>query len=547
MELGITETTTTETINLEESNIPIHNIGHLQNFYPIIHTNVKDTDIVIFTIQNIREFWKENKSLWFSQFPIKSLPIIYNVYKSCTEIDFALLLHYDQIYRHPCPLIPPQNKNLAFLFASKLALKLIHFDDYNTMEIWEKVFILLAIRHNNNLTLKYFVLKKVYRLLQIHPTDPLLLRFLKATILDIHTTKQTNGYTPLPYPNNNTYDEFKHLLVQPTINEHHNTKIFKQIALEFIPIFKLMEETTFAVSISGGVDSMVTSYIMDAICKQFKKKMILIHICYNNRDCCSDEIKMLLWWAKKLNVPLYVRIIDEIKRKRNNRYRELYESITRYIRFSVYEYFNCPIILGHNKDDCIENIFSNISKTIHYDNLMGMCNISIENNVCIIRPMLDIAKSTIIEFADNNNVPYLEDSTPSWSNRGQMRDVLIPQINKFNPNIIDGLIYFTKYTNFLYKQWFDNFKEWREKHITCESNNMIILRNKFFNDNYMTLNFWIQIWFSEVLISRPTNKSLINLIGCIDENKVRKITLNKYYDAIIDIDMIHIICSIEQE
>ena len=378
-----------EIVNVEPSNIPLHTIGDLQNFYPIIHGDAKNEGTEIFTIRNIREFWEANKFLWFSQCPIQSMEIVYNVYDSCIELDFALLLHYDQIYRHPSPVIPPQNKTIAFRFASMLALKLIHFDNYNTMEIWEKVFILLAIRHNNNLGLKQFVLKKIKKLLQIHPTNSLLLRFLKATIWDVHITKQTNGYTAIPHCTNNTFDEFKYLLVLPNINEGGNSvEIFKQIAMDFIPIFTAIEEDTFTISISGGVDSMVTSYIMNTLCSKYKKKLILLHICYNNRKCCSDEIKMLLWWSQKLQVPLYVHSIDEIKRERSSQYRELYESITRRIRYSVYEHFGNPVILGHNKDDCIENIFSNISKTIHYDNVFGMRSISFENNLCIIRPML---------------------------------------------------------------------------------------------------------------------------------------------------------------
>ena len=63
-----------------------------------------------------------------------------------------------------------------------MAFKIIHSEYYDFMEIWQKVFTLLAIRHNNSIKLKTFVLKKVYELLKITPTNSLLLRFLQATI-----------------------------------------------------------------------------------------------------------------------------------------------------------------------------------------------------------------------------------------------------------------------------------------------------------------------------------------------------------------------------
>ena len=82
---------------------------------------------------------------------------------------------------------------------------------------------------------------------------------------------------------------------------------------------------------------------------------------YNNRECCIDEVEMLKQWATYLNVELYVRNINEIQRNRNSRFRTMYEDVTRRIRFSFYR-AKCPILLGHNRDDTFENMFSNLQK-----------------------------------------------------------------------------------------------------------------------------------------------------------------------------------------
>ena len=56
--------------------------------------------------------------------------------------------------------------------------------------------------------------------------------------------------------------------------------------------------------------------------------------------------------------------------------RDIYEDITKKIRFDMYkkicEKHNCVIALGHNKDDCIENIFANIAKQQKMIILKGM-------------------------------------------------------------------------------------------------------------------------------------------------------------------------------
>jgi tRNA(Ile)-lysidine synthase TilS/MesJ len=236
---------------------------------------------------------------------------------------------------------------------------------------------------------------------------------------------------------------------------------------------------------------------------------------------------------------LYVRDIDEIHRRRSTNYRNTYEDTTRKIRFSFYEYFKCPIILGHNKDDCIENILSNLSKQIHFDNLFGMKTITYDlNNVKIIRPMLEITKNSIIQYADHNNIPHLEDSTPCWSRRGQMRDTLIPSINAFDPKIIDGIYNFAIHSMKLSQQWYSWFDSWRNDNIVIEREENKITVNinidKFFNLNYENIDFWVHIWFKMELQTRPTNKSFRNMIRCITDNeKNNTVTLNKYFNAII--------------
>ena len=162
----------------------------------------------------------------------------------------------------------------------------------------------------------------------------------------------------------------------------------KALKQQFLSILNRIDRTIangtnrIAVSISGGVDSMLASLIINEICKDNKNnyEMILLHVCYNNRSCVSKEIELLKYWAQKLNSPLYVRSIDEIHRGRSSAFRAVYEEVTRKIRFNFYKHFECPIILGHNQNDCLENIFSNLSKNIHFDDLIAMSDISIEDD-----------------------------------------------------------------------------------------------------------------------------------------------------------------------
>ena len=518
--------------------------GQLQDFYGILNYDLTKEPTPVLLIKNIIEFWKSHKQFWFSHshISVSNLHMIGTMYEPCKNIDVSLLLHYDQIFRHPCEFITHKHKLMAYKFSTILAFNIIHSTYYESMEIWEKVFTLLTIRHNNNINLKNFVLKKVSKLLTKHPTNNLIQRFYKATLMDIHSFKQRNGYQKQPYDCIDITD-ISDIIVKPDVTDisFPLIKYKKSFYGDVYNIIKDIETDTFAVSISGGVDSMVLSYVMSLVCTTMNKTLKLLHICYNNRDSCNKEIKLLKWWSKQLNSELYVYNINNITRQRNSQLRTIYEDVTRQIRFSFYKYFDCPILLGHNKDDCIENIFSNLSKQIHYDNLFGMKSMSYESDILIVRPFLDIEKTIIVQFADNCNIPHLCDSTPPWSKRGQLRDTLIPNINSFDNKILSGIYKFVKHSHFLENQWKQTFDRWLTTSINMAKFNMIINRDSFFETNFHNLDFWIQLWFGKIMPSRPSNKSFHNLISNIIKNKNNKVALNKYFDAHIDSDYIHII------
>ncbi len=495
---------------------------HLQDFYSIIYGQLTSP---LHVLNGIVPFWAANKDVWFSHKPIEEWNMIETNYNDTKENNMSLLLHYDQIYRHPCSKIKDSNKQYAYRFATHIALKMIHNGQYGEAEEWEKVFILLTLRHNKSQLLKEFMLIKLMQLAEDMPS-PLLLRFLNASIWDIHSFKHAKGYVA---ETSDSSIEYNKSILAPAINLEGYS-----IDDDYSRIYNAIYETIkdydkVAVSISGGVDSMVCAAITSNICAEYKKEMVLLHINYNNRDTCDDECAMLREISRQWNHPLYIRKITEIKRIRNSNLRTLYEDITRRIRFSFYSWFNCPVILGHNLDDCYENVFTNLSKQIHHENLFGMKRESVEQGVTVLRPLLKIEKKNIIQFADHSGIPHLYDSTPTWSRRGQMRDILIPGIVGFDAKILSGLARFIEYSTFLEQQWQESFNSWLNTIGTGINNKYLILPlGGFFHSNYKNLNFWIQLWNTLKLPNRPSNKSFNNLIEFVNKNKNNiKCSLNK--------------------
>ena len=130
----------------------------LQDFYVIVHAARFPDQCVdsIMVLDNIISFWAKNKSMWFSHKPVEDFPVKFIQYSNDLQTNLSLILHYDQIYRHPSPdgKVLERNKPAAFRFASFLALHVIHSDQFASCEAWQKVFVLLTLRHNKSLKIR---------------------------------------------------------------------------------------------------------------------------------------------------------------------------------------------------------------------------------------------------------------------------------------------------------------------------------------------------------------------------------------------------------
>lgn len=227
------------------------------------------------------------------------------------------------------------------------------------------------------------------------------------------------------------------------------------------PIHQFLTTTTMktlVLSVSGGVDSMVLLTSVIECFRQLKdankitnsniEQVKVVHINYMNRDTSNQEAYMVHQFINFLNedhiVPItfYQRNIMEVKRKECP-FRDIYEEITRNIRFKMYSVssnINDTVVsLGHNKDDCQENIWNNMMKQQSYQNLKGMVPISYEKGIQIWRPFLSVSKLMIYQMANILELPYLYDSTPDWSERGKKRDILFPFLDKFDSRITSGM------------------------------------------------------------------------------------------------------------
>jgi tRNA(Ile)-lysidine synthetase-like protein len=206
----------------------------------------------------------------------------------------------------------------------------------------------------------------------------------------------------------------------------------------------------YIVSLSGGVDSMITSFIL----RKKVASVVAVHINYKNKASCDQEAEFIKHWCDVIGMPLYIREINEIQRApcMKHEMRSCYEDYTRRVRYSTYkrvaEMLGCSenyaVVMGHNRDDAFENILTNIAYGQKHDDLTGMESSSRVDGILFLRPLLKISKHDIRVFAREAHIPHLHDSTPSWSQRGKIRDIVRPALSEWDPRILDGLFALAK-------------------------------------------------------------------------------------------------------
>uniref|UniRef100_A0A6C0CEP7 tRNA(Ile)-lysidine synthetase n=1 Tax=viral metagenome TaxID=1070528 RepID=A0A6C0CEP7_9ZZZZ len=449
--------------------------------------------------------WIERKKYWFSQDDENDAYLSDNYGHLIDEYSYEIhekpilgILIYDQLTRH---YYRKEQNNHILIYFNRKAIKIA--DRYNNkifiqnLNFTNWMFYMLVYRHSNIRENLLFVMNECWKI------EPIPKQFIKATFNRAKFEEKLDLYD---YP----LDFDRSILDNnPDITISHKRH-------EKIGEFDNINYRTVIISLSGGVDSVVCLYNLSFI-KNIN--IIAVHINYNNRKEVEEEVKFLSCLCVFFNVKLYVRKINEIKRRicMKNDLRDVYESYTKRVRFNSYK---CAmkreepiVILGHNKDDCLENILTNIAYNNKYENLVGFEYKSKIDDIVFIRPLIDVSKDDIYKFAKKHNLPYLKNSTPTWSQRGKIRADVVPVLEKWDKRVIEGLFNLSevlKNHNMILNKMIEDFKI--ENIESIETVNLSTLYWKY--GIFKTLNIHV------------SNKSLKSLIERLE---IWKTKYDSYY------------------
>ena len=205
--------------------------------------------------------------------------------------------------------------------------------------------------------------------------------------------------------------------------------------------FDCEKDTHLLLAVSGGVDSMVMLHFFQQNKSFFNFSVAHINHCYNADSQKMENLVKKLCGNKNNLIIKHIKtesIKSNIESKfRKLRYNEL-EKIRKEVKADL-------IVTAHHADDQAETIMMKILNSSGFDGLKGIR----KRNQNIIRPMYNISKSEIKNYATNNLINYIDDPTNldiSFT-RNFLRNNVFPELKKLKKDIHLPFIDFSKRIN----------------------------------------------------------------------------------------------------
>jgi tRNA(Ile)-lysidine synthase len=203
------------------------------------------------------------------------------------------------------------------------------------------------------------------------------------------------------------------------------------------------------VAVSGGLDSMVLLYMLKELAGARRWKLAVAHFNHRLRGTASDKDETFVRKsAAKMGLPVFVGDADVQKVAKTEK-----ASIEMAARGSRHEFLArtagqhrmTAIALAHHADDQVELFFLRLLRGAGGSGLGGMHWRSpspVDSRVSLVRPLLDIPKVALEEFARLHRIRYREDATNRSLDylRNRIRHELLPLLQKHYQPGLNGTI-----------------------------------------------------------------------------------------------------------
>ena len=227
----------------------------------------------------------------------------------------------------------------------------------------------------------------------------------------------------------------------------------------------LDKSTPVVLALSGGVDSMV---LFDLLLK-CDYKVVVAHVNHHKRLESEIEENFIRDLANKNNCPLEVL---HFYHEKENFQAEAHEKRYDFFKKVAIKYNSSTIITAHHYADNLETIIINIIRGSNLYGYGGISDVVCREDIKIIRPLINVKKEEIYEYARNNNVTFFEDSSNKSDEylRNRIRHHILPILENENPNLKESI---SNYSNQV-QEAFQYIRSSSVKYLTENENKIVV-------------------------------------------------------------------------
>ncbi len=226
--------------------------------------------------------------------------------------------------------------------------------------------------------------------------------------------------------------------------QEKNEKKILHTVRETISVHRMFSRgDSVLVAVSGGPDSVVLAHVLLTLAVEYSLRPAIAHLNHCLRGPDSDrDAEFVIALARQLGVPVYAERKDVLAFQKRRRLS--LEEAGRRIRYDFFDAVSAKygfnkIALGHQSDDNAELVLINL---LRGSGPLGLSGIAPVREGKIVRPLIHLRRSEIINYLAEKKLPYVTDASntdPAFM-RNKIRHHLIPELQTaYNPRIIETL------------------------------------------------------------------------------------------------------------
>ena len=215
----------------------------------------------------------------------------------------------------------------------------------------------------------------------------------------------------------------------------------------------------FLLAVSGGADSMVLASLFEINHLKFEIAHVNYH--FRGEDSNLDQ-KLVEKFCSENKIKFHLRDISDDEKSNMKSLQNWAREIRYEFFFNILEKENLDyIVTAHHLNDELETFFINLSRGSGIKGLSGIP----KNENRILRPLLNVSKNEIYDFAKENNIDYREDISNKKDDyqRNKIRHHLTPKLLEIFPNFLnqfqESLSYLNSTNQFFQEEIQKTFEE----------------------------------------------------------------------------------------